>query len=176
MTKSASSKAAKSLRLDLHNWRLGEALPVRRWYRILEPGTLDIGEREAARRFGDLLTDSVRLHLRSDVPVGTCLSGGLDSSSIVCLMARDLAAGGNGAQPHSVSACYDAKQVDERPFMETVVEWTDSTPHWCYPSCDDAFAQAERYLAPGRAIRKHQHLRAMVRFRRGTPCRAEGHA
>ena len=37
-------------------------------------------------------TNSVRLHLRSDVPVGSCLSGGLDSSSIVCLMGRMLGA------------------------------------------------------------------------------------
>jgi asparagine synthase (glutamine-hydrolysing) len=137
-------EGGQSVRLDLKNWRLGEALPVRRWYRILEPGTLDIGEHEAARRFADLLTQSVRLHLRSDVPVGTCLSGGLDSSSIVCLMARDRGDGNSAARVHSVSACYDAKSVDERPFMEMVVERTASTPHWCYPRCDDAFAQAEQ--------------------------------
>ncbi|MFO0755019.1 MAG: asparagine synthase (glutamine-hydrolyzing) [Byssovorax sp.] len=44
--------------------------------------------REAARRLLDLLTDSVRLRLRADVPVGSCLSGGLDSSTIVSLIRR----------------------------------------------------------------------------------------
>jgi asparagine synthase (glutamine-hydrolysing) len=135
-------RGGEYLRLDLQRWQLGDALPVRRWYGILEPGILEIGEAEAAERFRALLTEAVHLHLRSDVPVGSCLSGGLDSSAIVCLMARELAA--EGAHVNSVSACYDVKAVDERPFMETVVDHTHSEPHWCYPRVDDAFAEAER--------------------------------
>jgi asparagine synthase (glutamine-hydrolysing) len=137
-------QGGECVRLDLQHWRPGEALPVRRWYGILEPGTLDIDEREAGRRFRDLLTQSVRLHLRSDVPVGTCLSGGLDSSSIACLMARELDEAGNGSRVHTVSACYDVKAVDERPFMEAVVERAGTIPHWCHPRYEDAFAEAER--------------------------------
>jgi asparagine synthase (glutamine-hydrolysing) len=137
-------RGGECLRLDLRRWHPGDALPVRRWYGILEPGTIDISEREAGERFQELLAASVRLHLRSDVPVGSCLSGGLDSSSIVCLMARELDAEGRGARVNSVSACYAEKSVDERPFMEAVVERTGSTPHWCYPRVEDAFAQAER--------------------------------
>lgn len=38
----------------------------------------------AVERFRHLFLDSVRLHLRSDVPIGTALSGGLDSSAIIC--------------------------------------------------------------------------------------------
>jgi asparagine synthase (glutamine-hydrolysing) len=137
-------RGGECARLELQRWRLGEELPVRRWYQILEPGTLAIDEREAAERFAALLAQSVHLHLRSDVPVGTCLSGGLDSSSIVCLMARELAAEGNGARINTVSACYAEKAVDERPFMEAVVRDAQCLPQWCYPRVDDAFAQAER--------------------------------
>ncbi len=43
-----------------------------------------VGE-EAVDQFKGLLIDSIRIHTHSDVPVGTCLSGGLDSSSIVCV-------------------------------------------------------------------------------------------
>jgi asparagine synthase (glutamine-hydrolysing) len=136
-------RGGECVRLDSRHWR-GEPLPVRRWYRILEPGTIDIGEREAATRFRSLLTDAVRLHLRSDVAVGSCLSGGLDSSSIVCLMARELEAEGNGAKVNSVSACYEIENVDERPFIERVVGHTGCVPHWCYPRPEDAFALAER--------------------------------
>jgi asparagine synthase (glutamine-hydrolysing) len=137
-------QGGECLRVDLQRWRLGEPLPVRRWYRILEPGTLDIGEREAARRFRDLLSQSVRLHLRSDVPVGSCLSGGLDSSSIVCLVARELEAAATHERVHTVSACYDVKAVDERPFMDAVVDDARTIPHWCYPRWEDAFTEAER--------------------------------
>jgi len=134
----------ESIRLDLQSWRPGQVVSVRRWYGILEPGTLDLGEREASERFRELLTESVRLHLRSDVPVGTCLSGGLDSSSIVCLMARGRDEGKVGARIHTVSACYNEEAVNERPFMEAVVECGRTIPHWCYPRYEDAFAEAER--------------------------------
>lgn len=137
-------RGGECVRLNLQHWKLGDALPVRRWYEILKSGIIEIDEREASERFRTLLSDSVRLHLRSDVPIGSCLSGGLDSSAIVCLMARRLETEINGAHVNSVSACYDVKAVDERPFMEAVVDHTGSIPHWCYPRVGDSFSQAER--------------------------------
>jgi asparagine synthase (glutamine-hydrolysing) len=61
------------------------ARPVRYW-------DIDLGQKseisfeEAAKQLRDLFVESVRLHLRSDVPVGAALSGGIDSSSIVMVM------------------------------------------------------------------------------------------
>ena len=43
---------------------------------------------DAAQHLRTLFLDSVRLHLRSDVPLGAALSGGLDSSAVVCAMRR----------------------------------------------------------------------------------------
>ena len=91
-----------------------------------------------------LLPDSVRLHLRSDVPVGSCLSGGLDSSSIVCLMDQLLSAGGGSARVNTVSACYDEKALDERPYMEAVLAQTNCQPNFVYPRVSDAFDLAEK--------------------------------
>jgi asparagine synthase (glutamine-hydrolysing) len=137
-------RGGECITCNLAAWSPGDALAVRRWYGVLTSGGLDVSETEAGERFRELLTDSVRMHLRSDVPVGSCLSGGLDSSSIVCLMDR-LLRGENSAAPiHTVSACYREKEVDERPFMEAVARQTHCDPHYVYPRVDDAFTSAEK--------------------------------
>src|SRR5439155_7519892 len=51
---------------------------------VSEP--IDISFDEAAAKVRELFVENVRLHLRSDVPVGAALSGGIDSSSIVAVM------------------------------------------------------------------------------------------
>ena len=111
---------------------------IRRWYPV-SADTLTLSAGEAADRYRALLADAVRVHLRSDVPVGSCLSGGLDSSSIVCLMAGMMPPSGSIT---TVSACYAEKAVDEKPFMEAVVEKTKANPRYIYPRADDVFQQA----------------------------------
>jgi asparagine synthase (glutamine-hydrolysing) len=57
-----------------------------RQYWDLHPAPEEISEAECIRQSLDLLRDSVRLQLRSDVPLGVFLSGGVDSSAVVALM------------------------------------------------------------------------------------------
>lgn len=114
---------------------------IRRWYPATA-GALSLSEGEAAERFRALLTDSVKLHLRADVPVGSCLSGGLDSSAIVCLMAGMLGSESGGSKVNTVSACYAEKSVDEKPFMEEVVAHAHTEPHYIFPKAEDVFQKA----------------------------------
>jgi asparagine synthase (glutamine-hydrolysing) len=102
---------------------------IRRYWQLDAQQRLTLDDDTAAERFAELLTRSVRLHLQSDVPVGTCLSGGLDSSSIVVITNQLLRDGGLdrtviGERQLTFSACYDDPRYDERRFIRPVVEQT----------------------------------------------------
>lgn len=94
----------------------------REWpYWQVQPGSVqDVGD--PAGRFAELFEDAVRMHMRSDVPVGVHLSGGLDSSSIVCAAARVRAA--DGATQPIRAFSYQAKEYDETRFIEDTVAQT----------------------------------------------------
>ena len=75
---------------------------------------------EAGERFLELFSDSIRLRMRSDVEVGSCLSGGLDSSSIVCLLERDILSGPRDASFKTFSMVFPGRDIDESVFIEEV--------------------------------------------------------
>ena len=74
-------------------WRQGEGLRIWRYWDLHVEDDLQVSPDHKARLIGEfrqLFEETVSLHLRSDVPVGTCLSGGLDSSAIVCVVNAEL--------------------------------------------------------------------------------------
>jgi len=107
------------------------------WYE-LKPGSYTGSYEDAAAEFKHLLQDSIRLRLRADVPVGSCLSGGLDSSSIVCLMHGQLQ-GSTDSEQSAFSACSDVASVDERAWIDMVVQQTGVTSHKTIPDLDQLF-------------------------------------
>lgn len=85
---------------------------------------------EYAEAFRDILTESVRCRLRSAYPVGSQLSGGLDSSAIVCV-ARRLFAENGGKTLHTFSAVFDeVPECDERRYIEAVLGGGGVEPHY----------------------------------------------
>jgi asparagine synthase (glutamine-hydrolysing) len=83
----------------------------------------------------ELFLDAVRLHLRSDVAVGTCLSGGLDSSAIACGIDQILQADATSMQPvgkhqKTFTSYFEDPGLDERPYACAVVERIGAHPHW----------------------------------------------
>lgn len=106
-------------------------IPIR-WYH-LRPSPFSGSFNDAADIFRELLTDAVRLRLRADVPVGSCLSGGLDSSALVCLTHQLL---GTKGRQKTFSACSDHARFDERQHIEQVIQKTNVDAHYTYPNVD----------------------------------------
>ncbi len=96
----------------------------------------DADDQESAEQFLELFKDSVKKRLRSDVPLGTCLSGGLDSSSIVCLL-NDLLP--DKLKQKTFSSCFEDEKYDERRFIKYVLEKTDTESNFVFPRGDDLF-------------------------------------
>ena len=86
-------------------------------------------EKSYIERFSELFTQSVNRHLRSDVPVGSCLSGGLDSSSIVAIAAMS----NRGSQLSSFSSCFELEALDERDFIREIVSSQKLASHFVFP-------------------------------------------
>ncbi len=148
-----SDHTAQTMFESVHQVRAGEMICVdaaegssltvenHQWY---EPPhrSVQVSANVAAADFHDLLNDAIRLHLRSDVPVGSCLSGGLDSSSIVCLMSQEMGSARDNRPVRTISACYNEKSVDEKPYMDAVIARSHTEPHFVWPRADDVFQRA----------------------------------
>ena len=85
----------------------------------------------------DLLFEAVRLRLRADVSVGTCLSGGLDSSAIVAVMGKLLGAETTAEVHNTFTAAFPGEAIDESRFARSVVNLTGAKSHFVYPSKED---------------------------------------
>lgn len=115
-------------------------------YYKIETGKIDlkITEADAAECFRILLTESVRLRLRSDVPVGSSLSGGLDSSSIVMLMDQ---LKGDTTNQNTFSARFKGFAKDEGKFIHEVVKSCKNvTCHEVWPTGEQMIEDMDKVM------------------------------
>ena len=100
--------------------------------------------REAGRLFRASFEESVRIHLRSDVPVGCALSGGLDSSSIAACVAQ--LTNGSAQKLETFSVTFPGCATDEESYARRVVEFVRSSPHYITPTPGQFLDDLDRLL------------------------------
>ncbi|MBN2374632.1 asparagine synthase (glutamine-hydrolyzing) [bacterium] len=110
---------------------------IKYWDINLESKCNALTDQEYAEGFYNEFSRSVKLRLRSDVAVGSCLSGGLDSSSIVCVANKQMKESGKGYTQKAFSVCYENNAFDEREFIEEVKKVTDIESFCIFPQPDD---------------------------------------
>lgn len=122
--------AAHSLEVPLDTLHVG--VPVPFWHLSLTESN-DISYDDACHRLRDMLLENVRLHLRSDVPVGAALSGGIDSSSIVACIRE--------VEPettlHTFTYLSDGPDDSELLWAREVSDLTEAIRHMIEPSEKD---------------------------------------
>jgi asparagine synthase (glutamine-hydrolysing) len=121
--------------------RAAQPEPIRYWQ--VDPAErLDLSLEEAGRRLRELFLDSVRLHLRSDLPVGAALSGGIDSSAIVAAMRYleprlDL---------HAFSYVADDAAVSEERWIDTAGQAARAVVHKVQPRPEELVEDLDRLV------------------------------
>lgn len=116
--------------------------PKRYW--TIDAGNIDreISLAEAEERFRLLFAESVARRLRSDVPVGSSLSGGLDSSLVVCTI--DRLNSEKQVRQATFSARFPGFAKDEGEYMQAVIDRTNVEPHFVYPDEDGLIENIEK--------------------------------
>ncbi len=114
---------------------------IKRYWQLDKENQTDISAEEAIEKFNVLFLNSVKRRLRSDVAVGTSLSGGLDSSSITAVIS-----GINGAAntQKTFSAVFPGFAKDESSFISMVTQQFNSSAYSVEPAAEELVQQFEK--------------------------------
>lgn len=126
--------------LDSHS------LKTEQYYDLNKKKLLRNSYAEDCEEFGKKFENSVRLRMRADVPIGYCLSGGLDSSSIVSMADELTDQSGEKTEQHAVSSCFDDKEYDEQEYIDEVIKSTNIHSHKIYPDGSKLFDEVDKII------------------------------
>lgn len=123
-------------------------LEIARYWDISEDNKFLGSIEEAVNEFYRLFEDAVKLRFRSDVEVASCLSGGLDSSSIVCVADKLIKNGQlkTGHKLNTFSLAFDYEKFDERKWIERVRAETDINSHFTIPKEEELLENLNHLL------------------------------
>ncbi len=131
-----------NLRYDLHS----HTFEVWRYYSLrIEQSLADLADREAIELFRAELERAVSIRLRSDVQVGTCLSGGLDSSTVATIASAKYRPQ-TGRRFAAITAQASDPRVDETPYAEQVARAADLDWHVIAPRRADFVRHLEQVV------------------------------
>ncbi len=128
-----------TLRYDLASGRAATPAP---WNHFDISENSGVSFQQTAEKFREIFLKSVRLHLRSDVPLAAMLSGGLDSSSIVCAM-RTLEP---DMDIHTFSFIAPESGKSEEPWVNIINHHISAIPHKIILSPDDLIADLDQLI------------------------------
>lgn len=113
---------------------------IKKWYNLKEKITTEVSLDPI--NFRNLIQESVALQLRSDVPLGTCLSGGLDSSSLTAI----IESANKTKKLHTFSAVYGkGLQGDESEYIDLFTNYSLDM-HKCKITGDEFFLDKEDFI------------------------------
>jgi len=116
--------AASYAKLSLENG-VNDSVEPHKYWGINLNRKISTSFNKAVDRVRELFLESVALHMRSDVPVGAALSGGIDSSAIVCAM-RHLYP---RQEIHTFSFIADDESISEEPWIDIINSHANCIPH-----------------------------------------------
>jgi asparagine synthase (glutamine-hydrolysing) len=123
-------------------WQVNVGPPeIAAWYDLEKAIIAPDSETNTIARFEQLFTESISRRLRSDVPVGTSLSGGLDSSAIAAFCKKT---GGAPYTHHAFTAVFPGHTKDEQPYAQQVVEHLGMQAHTTAPTGEGLADELEK--------------------------------
>jgi len=128
----------------------GVQAPFRYWdVRVNDKIRSNAPDETVAAQTLALLEDATRIHLRSDVAVGTCLSGGIDSSTLTVLinqLIRRESPVSVGAQQKTFSAVFPDRRFDESRYIDELVTATGVDAYRTTPSPETLWDDIDRLV------------------------------